>query len=371
MPDDAAYDYVIAGGGTGGSVLAGRLSEDPSVRVLLLEAGRSDRHPFIHMPAGFPRLKGGPYQWEYRSVPQKHSNGRRIPLPQGRGLGGGGSINSQVFTRGVAEDYDGWAEDYGCEGWSADEVYKYFVRSESNCRLSGPHHGTRAPRRLGPPASAQALGGLRAGGPGVRAALQQRLQRRGAARRRLLPDHHQERPPVQRGRRLSEARAQAAQSHCPRQCDRLQGDHQERPRRRHPGDRRRQSREPTVPGARCSSPAALSVRPSCCSFQASATRQTLPPPASTSSMPCPGSGRTCRTTWTWTSSTNSPTTTAWTGSIACARRPSWPASSTWPSARDRSRPTSSRPVASAMPTRMRRPRTCSSTSCPRRGRSRA
>ena len=145
MPDDAEYDYVIAGGGTGGSVLAGRLSEDPSIRVLLLEAGRSDRHPFIHMPAGFPRLKGGPYQWAYSSVPQKHSNGRSIPLPQGRGLGGGGSINSQVFTRGVAGDYDGWAGDYGCEGWSAVEVSKYFIRSESNTRLSGPHHGTTGP----------------------------------------------------------------------------------------------------------------------------------------------------------------------------------------------------------------------------------
>ena len=145
MPDDAAYDYVIAGGGTGGSVLAGRLREDPSIRVLLLEAGRSDRHPFIHMPAGFPRLKGGPYQWAYNSVPQKHSNGRSIALPQGRGLGGGGSINSQVFTRGVAGDYDGWAADYGCEGWSAAEVSKYFIRSESNSRLSGPHHGTQGP----------------------------------------------------------------------------------------------------------------------------------------------------------------------------------------------------------------------------------
>lgn len=145
MPDDADYDYVIAGGGSGGSVLAGRLSEDPSIRVLLLEAGRSDRHPFIHMPAGFPRLKGGPYQWAYNSVPQKHSNGRSIALPQGRGLGGGGSINSQVFTRGVAGDYDGWAADYGCEGWSAAEVSKYFIRSESNSRLSGPHHGTQGP----------------------------------------------------------------------------------------------------------------------------------------------------------------------------------------------------------------------------------
>jgi choline dehydrogenase-like flavoprotein len=145
MPDDAAYDYVIAGGGSAGCVLAGRLSEDPSVRVLLLEAGRSDRHPLIHVPAGFPRLKNGPYQWDYASVPQAHSNGRRIPLAQGRVLGGGGSINSQVFARGVDEDYDSWVTDFGCEGWSADEVNKYFVRSEANSRLSAPHHGTQGP----------------------------------------------------------------------------------------------------------------------------------------------------------------------------------------------------------------------------------
>ena len=92
MPDDAAYDYVIVGGGTGGSVLAGRLSEDPSVSVLLLEAGRSDRHPFIHMPAGFPRLKGGPYQWAYNSVPPGPRPWRRrihqLPgLHPGRGRG--------------------------------------------------------------------------------------------------------------------------------------------------------------------------------------------------------------------------------------------------------------------------------------------
>ncbi len=241
MPDDAAYDYVIAGGGSGGSVLAGRLSEDPSVRVLLLEAGRSDRHPLIHVPAGFPRLKNGPYQWDYASVPQAHSNGRRIPLAQGRVLGGGGSINSQVFTRGVDEDYDSWVTDFGCEGWSADEVNRYFVRSECEQPALGTAPRDPGPARsLRPPASPHALGGLREGGPGVRAALQQRFQRRRTVRRRLLPDHHEERPPVQRGRCLPQTRPQPAQPHRPRQRDRLQSDHQERPGRRDPGDRRRQ-----------------------------------------------------------------------------------------------------------------------------------
>jgi choline dehydrogenase len=145
VANEENFDYVIAGGGTAGSVLAGRLSEDPSVRVLLLEAGRSDRHPFIQVPAGFAKLTAGPYQWGYVSVPQKHCNGREIPLAQGKVLGGGGSINAQVFTRGVANDYDGWAKDYDCAGWSAEEVRQYFIRSESNSRLSAPFHGTEGP----------------------------------------------------------------------------------------------------------------------------------------------------------------------------------------------------------------------------------
>lgn len=145
MSHDRIFDYVIAGGGTAGSVLAGRLSEDPAVSVLLLEAGRSDRHPFIHVPAGFAKLTAGPFQWGFTSVPQKHGNNRRIPLPQARVLGGGGSINAQVFTRGVPQDYDEWATVYGCEGWSADENRKYFVKSELNSRLSAPYHGTSGP----------------------------------------------------------------------------------------------------------------------------------------------------------------------------------------------------------------------------------
>jgi choline dehydrogenase len=145
VANEENFDYVIAGGGTAGSVLAGRLSEDPSVRVLLLEAGRSDRHPFIQVPAGFAKLTAGPYQWGYVSVPQKHCNNREIPLAQGKVLGGGGSINAQVFTRGVSNDYDGWAKDYDCAGWSAEEVRQYFIRSESNSRLSAPFHGTEGP----------------------------------------------------------------------------------------------------------------------------------------------------------------------------------------------------------------------------------
>lgn len=139
------YDYVIAGGGTAGSVLAARLSEDPSVTVLLLEAGKDDTHPMIHLPLGFAKLTAGPYQWGFSSVPQRHANDRVIPLAQGRVLGGGGSINAQVFTRGAREDYDEWATTYGATGWDSKTMMHYFIKSEDNERLSAPYHGNGGP----------------------------------------------------------------------------------------------------------------------------------------------------------------------------------------------------------------------------------
>jgi len=145
MPNSSSYDYVIIGGGTAGCVLAGRLTEDPDTRVLLIEAGRSDTHPYIHVPAGFAKLTAGPYQWGFTSAPQKACGDRVILLPQGKVLGGGGSINAQVFTRGIAADYDGWEKDYGAKGWSFADIQKYFIISENNNRLSAPYHGTTGP----------------------------------------------------------------------------------------------------------------------------------------------------------------------------------------------------------------------------------
>ena len=139
------YDYIIAGGGTAGAVLAGRLTEDASTRVLLLEAGGKDNNPLIHVPAGFAKLTGSKYDWGYVSVPQRHCLDREIPLAQGRVLGGGGSINAQVFTRGAREDYDEWAAKFGCTGWAFEDVQPYFIKSESNERLSAPWHGTDGP----------------------------------------------------------------------------------------------------------------------------------------------------------------------------------------------------------------------------------
>ncbi len=139
---EAGYEYVIVGGGSAGCVLASRLTENPDVRVLLLEAGGNDRHPLIHMPVGFAKMTTGPHTWGFTTVPQVHANNREIPYAQARVIGGGSSINAEVFTRGNPSDYDRWARDEGCEGWSFNEIRKYFIRSEGNTILSGDWHGT-------------------------------------------------------------------------------------------------------------------------------------------------------------------------------------------------------------------------------------
>lgn len=139
------FDYVIVGGGSAGCVLANRLSESTDARVLLLEAGGEDASWLIHIPVGFAKMTTGPYTWGYTSVAQEHGNNREIVLPQGRVLGGGGSINALVFTRGVPNDYDSWAEDFGCDGWAFENIQKYFLRSEDNDRLSQPWHGVGGP----------------------------------------------------------------------------------------------------------------------------------------------------------------------------------------------------------------------------------
>lgn len=139
---EAGYDYVIVGGGSAGCVMAARLSEDAAVRVLLLEAGGKDNHPLIHMPVGFAKMTTGPHTWGFATVPQRHANNREIPYAQARVIGGGSSINAEVFTRGNPVDYDRWANEEGCDGWSFAEIRKYFIRSEGNTILSGDWHGT-------------------------------------------------------------------------------------------------------------------------------------------------------------------------------------------------------------------------------------
>lgn len=142
---EQGYDYVIVGGGSAGCVLAARLSEDSSARVLLLEAGGRDRHPLIHMPVGFAKMTGGPHTWGFNTVPQRHAENREIPYAQARVIGGGSSINAEIFTRGHPSDYDRWATEEGCDGWAFRDIQQYFLRSEGNSILSGEWHGTDGP----------------------------------------------------------------------------------------------------------------------------------------------------------------------------------------------------------------------------------
>lgn len=112
--------------------------------VLLIESGVRDRNPFHHIPAGYALL-GQRYYWGYRSVPLSFADGRTVDLPQGQVLGGSSTVNAMVVTRGASGDYDRWAHDYGCEGWSYRDVLPYFRRSENNDTFSGELHGNSGP----------------------------------------------------------------------------------------------------------------------------------------------------------------------------------------------------------------------------------
>lgn len=149
--EGSLYDYIIAGSGPAGCVLANRLTEDPAVRVLLLEAGKPDRHPLIHMPAGFAKMTDTLASWGYSTTPQQHLNGRQMWYPQGKVLGGGSSINAQVFTRGNPNDYNEWATEHGCEGWSHEDILPYYRRSEHNPRFSNKWHGVGGPLKVSDP----------------------------------------------------------------------------------------------------------------------------------------------------------------------------------------------------------------------------
>ena len=127
------YDYIIVGAGSAGCVLAGRLSEDPQIRILLLEAGGADRDPLIHIPLGIGKLwKDRRHDWGYSTEPQSELNRRSIELPRGKVLGGSSSINAMLYLRGHRGDYDRWARQ-GLAGWSYAQVLAYFKRTESWC----------------------------------------------------------------------------------------------------------------------------------------------------------------------------------------------------------------------------------------------
>src|SRR5262245_46428185 len=125
------FDYVIVGAGSAGCVLAARLTEDPSVRVVVVEAGAADTAPEIHVPAAYPTLFKTQYDWDYASDPEPGLGGRIIYLPRGKVLGGSSSMNAMIYARGNRKDYDDWARE-GAVGWSYDELLPYFIRAEAN-----------------------------------------------------------------------------------------------------------------------------------------------------------------------------------------------------------------------------------------------
>lgn len=138
------FDYIIVGAGSAGCVLANRLSAKPELKVLLLEAGGSDSHPFIRIPAAFYKLYKTKVDYGFYTEPQEHALDRRLFSPRGKTLGGSGSINAMIYIRGHRSDFDGWAA-AGNAGWSFNEVLPYFLRAENNANLSGMYHSQDGP----------------------------------------------------------------------------------------------------------------------------------------------------------------------------------------------------------------------------------
>lgn len=203
-------DVLILGGGTAGCVLAGRLSEDPDLEVLLLEAGSDDLPREARIPAAFSRLFRTDADWNYRTAPQERLGGRRLYWPRGRMVGGCSSMNAQIHVRGHEADFLEWRR-AGAEGWGPSEVLPWFVRSEESARGPAPGRGTAGPLpvatlptsnpvtgafvqaagRRGIP-TAEDLGGPRPEGAGV-APVNQRKGRRWSAREAYL-DRARSRP---------------------------------------------------------------------------------------------------------------------------------------------------------------------------------
>jgi choline dehydrogenase len=140
-----SFDYLIVGGGSSGSVLANRLSENLQNSVCLVEAGPRDWSPWIHLPIGYAKTMWDPkVNWKFQTEPDPGMNNRQVYWPRGKTLGGSSSINGLIFIRGQKEDYDGW-RDLGNPGWGWDDVLPYFKKAEGNDRLGEPLHSQSGP----------------------------------------------------------------------------------------------------------------------------------------------------------------------------------------------------------------------------------
>lgn len=142
------FDYIVVGAGSAGCVLASRLSEDPSVKVLLLEAGPPDTSLWLHLPIGYGKtMWSTKYNWCLYTDPDPNMNGRKIYWPRGKTLGGSSAINGLIYIRGQKEDYDHWSQ-LGNNGWSYKEVLPYFIKSEQNDKGASEFHGNAGPLKV-------------------------------------------------------------------------------------------------------------------------------------------------------------------------------------------------------------------------------
>ena len=152
MNEQLIYDFIIVGAGSAGCVLANRLTESGNYKVLLLEAGNTDRSPWIHIPLGYGKHFTNPkVNWLYTNEPDPETGNRRIPQPRGKVLGGSSSINGLVYIRGQKQDYDHWQQ-LGNPGWGFDDVLHYFKKSEDQQRGSNKFHGIGGPIAVSDPA---------------------------------------------------------------------------------------------------------------------------------------------------------------------------------------------------------------------------